>query len=65
MSIEWIKGWIKTTEQGYFIDSKAEEGYSYQTVNRIQCPHCKISYPTVSYLVDANYCPRCGKPIKE
>lgn len=57
-------GWIKTTECGNYIDSKAELGYSYQEVERVQCPHCKEKYPTVSYIVNANYCPECGKAIK-
>lgn len=57
--------WIKTTEQGYYIDGNAESGYSYREVDRVQCPHCKTLYPTVSYIVNANYCPECGKAIKE
>lgn len=59
------KVWINTTECGYFIDPKSVTGSSYQEVPRVQCPHCKEKYPTLSYIMDANYCPNCGESINK
>lgn len=58
-------GWIKTAEWGYYIDGNSDRGYLYQKTDRVQCPHCQTLYPTVIYIVEANYCPQCGKAIKE
>lgn len=55
--------WINTVEYGYFIDANSEVGYSYMGTDRVQCPHCKKKYPTVNYIVEANYCPNCGGKV--
>lgn len=55
--------WINTVEYGYFIDANSEVGYSYMGADRVQCPHCKKKYPTVNYIVEANYCPNCGGKV--
>lgn len=57
-------GWIRTTEWGDYLDFNSEYGHSYREVDRVQCPHCKELYPTVPYILKANYCPNCGELIK-
>ena len=58
-------GWILTKVKEFYESDPRSCSTESRWVDLFKCPCCNKTYPRITCIAEANFCPNCGEPLGE